>query len=357
VLARASLLFVAVITPPLSLVPWTEAERRAGAARPRLVRASSGALGVGLVLLLNGGFNFMNTGLFVPVILVSDTVTRMNHEGSTGAFAEAAGDDGVISVWDVVRQAEAEIDARRGGASRWRDATNSKGEARSRGPGGSSDASRSIEVDLWTLARNAPRKIASTLRDVETTHDYGYYGERSELRSWVLSPLSFGALAILAAFGAYRDFRRGRRVLALVAPLVSGIFLTTTLFYPTSRYRLPIALAFVLLAAPFVVDLARDAREGRRRVLACALVVLCFGLGVRLEGYRLEAPERWHMRVAESAFITGDVATYRSRVARARAMAPNDPDIERLVSALERWRPSAEPSNEERPGDAAEAVE
>jgi hypothetical protein len=270
VLARASLLFVAALTPPLFLLAW----RRGEPGRPRLARAGFTALGLGLVLLLNGGWNFLHTGLFVPVILVSDTVSRMNDEGSSGTFDEAAGDDGVVSVWDVVRQAEAKIHAH-GGASRQRNATTSNE--------GQTSTGAAIHIDASTFVANLPAKLASTLRDVETTYDYGYYGERTELTSWLFAPISFGALALLGACGALWDLRKGRRVVARMAPLIVGVVVTTTLFYPTSRYRLPIALAFVLLAAPFVVGLARATRGGRGRGLAAALVIACVGFGVALE--------------------------------------------------------------------------
>src|SRR5690606_30113384 len=100
VLARASLLFLAILTP-LVLCWWY----------PR--RAAGIALALGAVFLANGLHNEAQTGLFVPVIFVSSTVATSNAASSSGDFSDFAGDDGFVSAFDVVDQAAAAIDAER----------------------------------------------------------------------------------------------------------------------------------------------------------------------------------------------------------------------------------------------------
>lgn len=312
VLARASLLFTLPLYPVAALAP----SAREGADRrfwPRLLRAAAMAGGMAAVLVGNGLWNRAHTGLFVPVILASRTAAVATRSTWTGDFRIFAGERGEVSPWDVVEQARARI------------ADHAAGR----------DRSPVREVDLGGYLRGAPAKLARTLSDRETTFDYGYYGERSELTVLRALPVSFGLLAILAVLGALgvllrRGLAGGARELLPLLPLIAGTLATTTLFYPTSRYRLPMVLALVVLAAecsPALADL-----RGRRRSIGMALLTaLAVGFGARTVARVPTQPAEWELRVAEAAVRTGDLDEAHRRIERAEALTADDPASQRAT--------------------------
>ncbi|RLB46718.1 MAG: hypothetical protein DRJ42_27050, partial [Deltaproteobacteria bacterium] len=78
VLARASLVFCAPLLVVAAFVPWTAAEPVG--ARARIRRATLLGLGLGAVLLFNGLWTQHHSGLFVPVVLVSQTLERASGD-------------------------------------------------------------------------------------------------------------------------------------------------------------------------------------------------------------------------------------------------------------------------------------
>src|SRR5690606_28970524 len=97
-----------------------------------------------------------------------------------------------------------------------------------------------------------------TFGDTETDFMYGFYGERTEMRSLAWQPVSMGTLLVLGALGAVLVARRrGAREVLVQLPLIIGVVVVTTLFHPSSRYRLPMIVPLVLLGAAGLVELAR----------------------------------------------------------------------------------------------------
>jgi len=97
--------------------------------------------------------------------------------------------------------------------------------------------------------------------------------------SWVLRLplLHFGWVAPLALLGAVGSWRRGRAV-RLLAGFVVVYWASLVVFFLFSRYRLPVVLALLPLAALGLTDL--DGRVRARRDLAPALVLLGAGVVV-----------------------------------------------------------------------------
>jgi 4-amino-4-deoxy-L-arabinose transferase-like glycosyltransferase len=307
ILARASLLLVAPFVAASAFVAWSREEVPDRHARLRrgLVLAAS----LACVLGLHGLHNFAQTGLFVPVILVSNTAaqaSRSSWSGSFGVFGEAP------SAWDVVDQARDRL------------ARAERGEPEPPRP----------SVDVIGVLSAAPGKAALTFRDTETTFDYGYYGERSEVRVFTLLPLSFGALAILALIGSVLLVRaRGWRPLVPHLAIVLGVLALTTIFHPSSRYRLPMIVPLVMLAASALARFVRAEKRARAYSLA-GVAVLVIGFAVPTYAWRLRRPAMWHVQVAESAAEAGRVEQAVERAARARALAGGDEEVETRLERL-----------------------
>lgn len=317
VLARASLLFAGLLGVVAAFLPWaTPREDR----RTLLRRGGFYAAAFAAVLLLHGLFNFVNTGRFVPVIFASRTAASASASdswnGSLSAFSTRA--DGEVSPWDVVDQ------------------------ARERIAHGDSDntASTVASLNLANVLHAAPAKLARTFSDTETTFDYGFYGERSEVNSLRLLPVSFGCILLLGLVGAYALARqKGLRMLLPFAPLVLGTVVTTVLFHPSSRYRLPMLLPLVLLAGYGIVYAISLEVVRVRQWVVGVLTVVCLTLVIRHELHALQSPAWWHLRVAESAATFGDLMTVEQRVRRARELAPHDEALKHRLDRLSRRRP------------------
>ena len=306
ILARASLLFAGPLFVVAALLPW----RRAGLALPaRATRAAALAGGMALVLGAHGLVNLVAAGRFVPVIMVSRTAAVATRSGGAGDFrvyAREAGGD--VSAWDVVTQAERRL----------------RGEVppETGGP--------LFGVDAGGWLRGLPTKVARTFSDTERSFDYGYYGERGELGVLGALPFSFGLFALLGLLGAVALVRReGAWSLVPHAPLLLGTLATTTIFYATTRYRLPMVLPLLVLAA-HLVPAPEELAAARPRLVAAALAVLVFSSLTWMR--RLERPAAWQLRVAEAAAVAGDGAEVARRIERARALAPDDADTEHRIA-------------------------
>lgn len=311
VLARASLLFSAPIFVAAAFVPRRAGERWLTALR----RGGSVLAGVLIVLGGNGAWNEAHTGFFVPVTFVSDTVrvsASQDVAGSLRAFSHDGTGD--VSPWDVVRQAETRL---------------------RHGPDAPEEHARApLPFDVGGYLRHLPGKLWRSFSDLELSFfQYGYYGERSELRSLGLMPVSFGVFLLLGALGAFFLVRgEGWRALVPYAPYVLGALATTTLFHPDSRYRLAMIVPCAFLGGHAVASL-RDLANQRLRAVAIGVVGLaCALLVARTLTYRLNQPAVWELSVAESAAVQADAAEVARRVHRARAAAPGDPGTERRIA-------------------------
>lgn len=332
VLQRASLIFVPPLAVALAALPFRAAERRA-AARPRLRRTLGVALGLWVVLGGNGLWNLWHSGFFVPVIMVSQTVQKTTDPEFGDDFAVfAQNESGTANALDVVNQAERRLAARRAGQ-----------------PDPEAGARRGLfGVNLWGVIKGAPVKLAHTFTDYEVTYDYGYFGERSEIRSLGLLPVSFGTLLLLGLAGAVALARR-EGIFALVPylPYALGSVATTVVFHASSRYRLFLVIPLLLLAGFGVVSLWRLAAGWRLRPAGLLLVLpaaaVCVGLAVRTLTYQMLSPAQWELRVAQSAAVAGDMAELQRRIARARAVAPGNAAVEQRIKLLTSGAPIAAP--------------
>jgi hypothetical protein len=151
---------------------------------------------------------------------------------------------------------------------------------------------------------------------------------------------SFGMLACLAGIGGLLAAQH-RQVGALVplAPLLLGVFLTTTLFHPSTRYRLPLLIVFAPLAGYACARAEQALRQGHWPLsVIVAAIVLGFGLRSATRG--LQHPGVWQMRVAESAAMANDLPECRSRVRAALEAEPDSPEVGARIAFIRVLLPS-----------------
>jgi hypothetical protein len=322
VLARASLLFcLPFFALAAALLPAADAQPAGPvpfARRPAPRRTLGVTLGVLLVLGGYGLFTRAHSGLFVPVILTSNSAaqaTRGEFAGDLRLFQASSGQP--VGAWSVVEQAEARLGALRSGRP--------------------DPASARAGVDVLGWLRQLPRKTWLTFRDAESSFDYGYYGERSEVPALYVTFASFGMLACFAALGAWLALRAGnRRALLALAPVLVGVLAVTTLFHPGTRYRLPLLVVFAPLAGLVWARAYRGLTEARRAPLLalCGLTLLFAGLNANRG---LSRPGIWQLRAAEAAAVAGDLPECRIRLRAAAAAEPDAADVRdraRYVASL-----------------------
>ena len=308
-LARSNLLLIAPIVVMSLVVPWRLPDDRSW--RIRLRRTLGCVLGLALVLLANGSWNYKNTGLFVPVVLRSETVGRASKtvwNGSLAAFSKRT--DGYVGVFDVVAQAEKRL---------------------------AGHVPKQVEagIDWMGLLAGAPTKALATMRSVETDFEYGYYGERSELSIFALLFGSFGMLGVLAVVGVVSLLMTRRAALLIpLAPWAIGAFATTILVHPSSRYRLPIVLPMLLLAGVGAIWLWERRRGPRAWWILGPVVLGCAYFSYGTLAYQLADPAMWQLRMAESAFAAVDLEEAERRIARAEAIAGDKPHIKLRIAYL-----------------------
>ena len=325
ILARASFLPAAPLLAVAACLREAGPASEAAPRRPRaqLRRGFIFAAALVLVLAAHGGWTKLQSGLFVPVILVSNTAARATQHAWTGDLSVfRAGPEQLVGAFSVVEQARARLKRAR------RAEPEPVGEP----------------FSLPGYLTQAPSKLWLTLRDGETSFDYGFYGERTEVWPLRLCVVSFGmllAFALVGLVGACRE--RKLRALSPLLALGLGTLLTTTLFHPSTRYRLPLLLLLLPLAG-YAWQLALALEPPRRRMSALAalgLVGLAFALH---QGLRpLDRPAFWQLRVAEAALEEGDFATARLRLVAARQLALQDPQARQRAQMLESRLPRLAP--------------
>lgn len=315
VLARSNLLLVAPLVPLSALLPWGlsgDASLHEAKWATRVRRALGCALGLALVFTANGAWNYRNTGLFVPVILRSATASRASQvtwDGNLSAFSNRS--DGNVGVFNVLHQAQARI-------------------------AGIKPSQPDEGLDVLGVISGAPRKLLDTLRSVETDFQYGYYGERSELSVLSLLSGSFGALLVLSLVGVFALYRAGRlATLWLLSSFVLGALATTVLVHPSSRYRLPMVIPMLLLSGHAVIWLWHQPRTRHWWLGVSAVTLLCGYFTYGTLFYRLTDPAMWQLRMAESAIAGWDGDEAARRIARAQAIAGNEPHIQQRITYLQ----------------------
>jgi hypothetical protein len=313
ILARASLVFAAPLIVLTALLPWAAPRE---SFRVCFRRGIGVALGVALVLGGNGLLTFTQTGLFVPVILVSRTVETSSGRGFDGQLASVQFGEGLASSYDVVASAKRRLaDAAHGVAQ---------------------EASSATRIDLVGYLTHAPAKLLHTLTPREITFQYGFNGERDHVRMLQFLPVSFGLLLLWGAFGALALAReRGVRALLPFAPLVIGVLVTTTLYHPSTRYRLAMILPLFLLGGVGFATLWRlENRRARWMGGALALASVFFvGLHLRSRSYNRA---EFEIQLAMSAGMQGDHQAEVIHAERAVEFAPHDPLVrQRAVTLIE----------------------
>jgi 4-amino-4-deoxy-L-arabinose transferase-like glycosyltransferase len=164
-------------------------------------------------------------------------------------------------------------------------------------------------------ARAFGRKLVLFWNDFEISDNQDQY--LLERFSWVLSLplLDFGWVAPFALQGAVSGFRRRRRVRLLVG-FVLVYWTSLVVFFLFSRYRLPVVLALLPLAALGVSEAVTRLRARRGLVSAAVLVgaaaVVCH---LRLGIFQRDHPLAVEMRLRHLAATQRDVGQVDAAIA------------------------------------------
>jgi 4-amino-4-deoxy-L-arabinose transferase-like glycosyltransferase len=311
ILARASLIFSAPIIVACAILPWS---------RPRehmsdLIRRAVGvAIGMSIIFGANGAWTKWHSGLFVPVILVSRTIETSTSRPFHGSLSDVTEGDRIVSSYDVVEQARQRL--------------SNKVEER-KGEGGHSTL-RAIDYRGWLL--NSPSKLWGTFSNAESNYQYGYLGEKSVVTMLNWLPFGFAFILIWGVMGGFCIARKnGARALLPYLPLILGVLITTTLYHPSSRYRLAMILPMVMLAGPGFAEIIRLRATVFGKCSAIILVVL--SAYMVHDTYRRELHSRadFELQLASSYSMAGDKKAAWHHAQQAAIEAPHDPRIQKRV--------------------------
>ncbi|MBN1652743.1 MAG: glycosyltransferase family 39 protein [Deltaproteobacteria bacterium] len=311
VLARASLIFCTPFIILCAALPWNRpCEPRRAVCR----RAVALAFGLTAVFCANGVWTKVHSGLFVPVILVSRTVETSSRGAFRGVLSDATEGEEIISSYAVVEQARARLANKRNG--------NEKRVNRTLFP--------AIDIKGWLV--NAPSKLCNTLINRESSFQYGYLGEKSAVSLLRWLPISFGMILLWGVAGAVWLARRdGIRALSPYLPLALGVFITTTLYHPSSRYRLALIVPLLLLAGMGLEAIVRLYASSIGKGIAILMLLLSLFFAQDHVRQKLANRAEFELQLASSSAVAGDrKAAWRHAQNAARA-APKDPSVQRRV--------------------------
>lgn len=315
VLARASLVFAAPLVVGVACLPWSSPRESLST----LTRRAAGvALGFALVFGGNGAWTSLHSGLFVPVILVSRTVEASSSNAYDDRLTSVKFGEGLATSYDVVQSAKRRL-----------------AEVQSGAPPAASSA---VSIDVIGWLKNAPRKLLKTLSPREITFQYGFNGERDYVSLLRVLPVSFGILLLWGVIGAFVLARgHGLRALLPYAPLMLGVVITTTLYHPSTRYRLAIVLPLLVLSGVGVAGVWNATQSSRRRAVVAVAVALS-ACTLALSVLHLTSTSYNHaefeLQLAMSAGIQGDMEAQRAHALAAQELAPNDPTIRQRAALL-----------------------
>lgn len=348
VLARANLIFSFPFFAAAAFLPWPSAQEKDSTAvadrrpldatwhhalwpcafriqaslprafRLRLKRTALFCCGFGLVLGGNGLWNYANTGLFVPLTLVSRAISVGTAQPWKGSLSAHTVGLGAVSPWDVVDSARERL-------------------------ANPDDEQQMPSIDLLGWIKGSPLKLLTGLSDREISFQYGYYGERSEVPVLDLMPVTFQMIGCLAVVGSLVLVRRfGIRALLPYLPFILGAIATITLYHPSSRYRVVMVLPMLVLAGHGVATTLNIKDRKARGAALVSVIVVCGFLSYRTLTYELVHPGMWHLRVAEAEAVRGDTEAVASRVRKALEVEPNNAEVQarvRYIIGITRGRP------------------
>ena len=320
VLARASLVFGIPFFAVAAFAPWAPTDGWS----ERIRRTAGLLVGVSLVVAGYGVWTKVHAGTFVVARYVTPSTSNLDRTTANawdGHLADVGfgGRDALPNAWDVVDAVARDV-------------------ARDRSEGGSSasdllDTIGGIDIGGWLSG--APGKISTTLSDTERTFQYGYYAERENLTALRSLPLTFHVLLCFGLLGAFflaRD--QGLSALWPYVPWAFGCLVTVTLYHPSSRYRLGMAVPLVLLAGWGFQQLVLRARAQRSWILVAAVGLFCAVSITRTMTYSLRNPARWEITQAASWVSRGVPEEVERHTQRAMGLAPHDPRVRRQAEQL-----------------------
>jgi hypothetical protein len=136
-------------------------------------------------------------------------------------------------------------------------------------------------LSFWRDAPGAALRLAGKKalwtfqdRELPNTTDPSWWQGKSALFAAPLGPLGFGAYLVASFFGLAALARSDRRsrFACLLAPLAIGL-VTCAVFFTNGRFRAPILLPVLVMAAVGLDSLARPTAR-RERIAACAAAAL-----------------------------------------------------------------------------------
>jgi hypothetical protein len=164
-------------------------------------------------------------------------------------------------------------------------------------------------------ARAAGRKFLLFWNDFEISDNQDQY--LMQRFAWVLRLplLGFGIVAPLGIVGAMLGWRRSRDV-RLVSGFVAAYCASIVVFFLFSRYRIPVVVAVLPLAAVGAGELGARLRAGRGWVGALMILVVAFGLcHLRIGIFQRDHPLAVDMRLRHLAAVQREVGQVDAAIA------------------------------------------
>jgi len=306
-LARGNVL---LLLAGLPLLLWMESETKPELRHRRLRYA---------IVLVAGGLLLLAPATLRNIIVARDFVVLTSNGGVNLLIGQQADYKGIFV--PIMDEAEAEFDPSMEPALERELGRELKGSEVSRTL--TRRAWNTFRDDLRAMPLHYLRKAYRFWNGYELPQIVSYDHWRQEFGALRVLMVPFTLLSALGLLGLCYLPRPGRSV---VLVLVAVYFVSLLPFFPTSRYRQPIAPLLAIGAAAYLVTLATDLARRRHRVAGIRLAVAVLTLAALNPGWAaLDQPAvTWqvHLHEASRASKRGDLRTALAKGRAAEAARP-----------------------------------
>jgi 4-amino-4-deoxy-L-arabinose transferase-like glycosyltransferase len=196
------------------------------------------------------------------------------------------------------------------------------------------EGQREIAADPAAWLGLMARKLRLFWNAYEIPDSEGFELYRSRSRSLRLAGVGFGWIAPLAAVGLVCAWRRQPRAAALLALLAAAVCASVVLFFVFGRYRLPVVVPLLPLAAAGVVETAARVNAARRQPRAAAVALGILAATALAVGAPAFPPADRREHLAVQHHNVGSAGLSWTDPPLAAALAAAEPEARRTAMAV-----------------------